>query len=62
MLPLIAKEYAPYDKLLSFLKGFDAYGRTWDNPYEGVDAQAWDRGLECAARTQRWLDQNVGWD
>jgi hypothetical protein len=72
MLPIIAKEYAPYDTLPEFAEGFLAYGKTWQNPYdesrsasfwhEGHKAQAWDRGLECAARCARWASLNVGQD
>lgn len=64
-LPLIAKEYAPYDTLVEFAEGYAAYGFTSVNPYDGSQhkgykAQAFDRGLECAMRVQRWNDQNVG--
>jgi hypothetical protein len=51
----IAAEYAPYNLYPAFQKGFDAYnaGRIV-NPYgDGVNAQAWDRGAECAMRVNR---------
>jgi len=51
-----ARTYAPYDKLPAFAEGVKAYTqRRFDNPYEGVDAQAWDRGLEHAMRIARSL-------
>ena len=64
-LPIIAKEYAPYDTFPEFLEGFESYGKPWVCPYDGpghagYKAQAWDRGLECASRTRRWVDLNVG--
>jgi hypothetical protein len=64
-LPLLAKEYAPYDTLPEFALGYAAYGTSamcpFDGPqFKGYQAQAWDRGLECAMRVQRWIDRNVG--
>jgi len=58
----IAREYAPYNLYQSFEEGFLAYqaGKI-HNPYpDGIDAQAWDRGAECAMRVWRWERENVG--
>lgn len=53
----LATDYAPYHELPEFIEGFEAYGKTWFCPYvdpkDGVKAQAWDRGLEFAARSSR---------
>jgi hypothetical protein len=44
-------EYAPYDAMPEFQEGFAARReRRYRNPYQGVPAQAWDRGLDAAAR------------
>jgi hypothetical protein len=63
-LPMIAKEYAPYHTLPAFTAGFRSYGTVYQerNPYDGMNAQAWDRGLECGMRVARWTDRNVGLD
>ncbi|EJW11708.1 hypothetical protein A33M_2905 [Rhodovulum sp. PH10] len=60
-LAALAAEYAPYDTHEAFGEGFVAHQRgEYRNPYDGrtdgrgqVAAQAWDRGLECAARYSR---------
>jgi hypothetical protein len=50
-LAAIKAEYAPYDRFPEFEESFAAHAkRQYRNPYEGVPAQAWDRGLEAAAR------------
>jgi hypothetical protein len=59
-------EYAPYDKMTAFDEGMRDYGHgnVSDN-YNGVDAQAYDRGLECAmriARLEQWERDNIGAD
>jgi hypothetical protein len=61
---IIAREYAPYNLYPAFQKGFDAYNAGCiTNPHkDGVEAQAWDRGAECAMRVKNWDDQNVGWN
>jgi hypothetical protein len=58
----LPEEYAPYHLYTAFEAGREAYGRNWDNPYlsdraAGVDAQAWDRGLEFAMRLRRWKER-----
>jgi hypothetical protein len=55
-LDALKTEYAPYHTLPEFQEGFEAYARNdydcpkYDKDYKG---QAWDRGLECAARWSR---------
>jgi hypothetical protein len=47
----LRESYAPYCRFPAFDKGFAAYdGGTFRNPHDPntADAQAWDRGLECA--------------
>jgi hypothetical protein len=63
LLASIVREYRPYDTIPAFGEGFTAHSkRQWCNPYDGdapgngVKAQAWDRGLEAAARYARALD------
>ena len=52
-------EYGPYDTLPEFDEGFTAYlhhgarVNPYTDPKDGVKAQAWDRGLECASRWKR---------
>ena len=48
-------DYAPYHTFPEFDQGIDDYmsGR-FDNPYDGVAAQAWDRGSEYAMRVVRY--------
>jgi hypothetical protein len=48
-------DYAPYHTMSAFNEGITAYteGR-YNNPFTGVAAQAWDRGLEYAMRVVRW--------
>jgi hypothetical protein len=47
-------DYAPYHTLDAFQEGAAAYALgVYDNPHDGVDAQAWDRGLEYASRVGR---------
>ena len=61
----LRQEYRPYDTLPAFHQGFAAYGQYQSkNPYDGrpeksVDAQAWDRGLECAQRWAREADHDL---
>jgi hypothetical protein len=52
--PVLA-DYAPYHKSSEFNRGIADYaaGR-FTNPYVGVAAQAWDRGLEYAMRVARF--------
>jgi hypothetical protein len=53
VLTFIVKECAPYDAMPEFRVGFDSHARGfYGNPYDAnsVAAQAWDRGLEAAAR------------
>lgn len=48
-------DYAPYDRLDAFWRGYKDYGLTWTCPYGGdVDGQAWDRGMEYASRLRRY--------
>jgi hypothetical protein len=57
----LRREYRPYDQLPAFNEGLAAYtSHTYRNPYDGVSAQAWDRGLECAMRWTRWLCTRTG--
>ena len=51
----LAYEYRPYHEMPAFAQGVSAYmDRNYACPYsepsEGVKAQAWDRGAECAMR------------
>ena len=60
-LPALRHEYQPYDRLPAFDHGFAAYTLGFGNsknPYDddSVDAQAWDRGLECGSRWTRILE------
>lgn len=52
-----AHEYRPYDTMPAFMEGAEAYmERRYNNPYgvdQGLRAQAWDRGRECAMRFTR---------
>lgn len=44
-------EYKPYDEMPEFKEGFIDYQCCLKpTPYEGVKAQAYDRGQECAMR------------
>jgi hypothetical protein len=59
-------EYRPYHTLAAFELGFQAYGKgEFHNPFEGnylgaqVNAQAWDRGAECAMGWGRQRDQQA---
>jgi hypothetical protein len=60
---LMNEYYRPYETLPAFHQGFAAYRQhRFKNPYDGlphksVEAQAWDRGLECAAR---WAGEHYG--
>lgn len=62
ILARIKAEYRPYDSFAEFQEGFDAYqkdGAFRRPPYDGVKAQAWDRGANAAtlyARTLPHLD------
>jgi hypothetical protein len=50
----LTSDYAPYDRHEAFTEGFAAYHlNRLTNPYSGVQAQAWDRGSECALRFAR---------
>jgi hypothetical protein len=50
----IAAEYAPYDQMREFEEGSTAYLEgEYEGPYQGVQAQAWDRGMEAAMRYTR---------
>ena len=48
------ERYAPYHTFPEFARGFSDYNEcirwAW---YDGVQAQAYDRGAECAMRRQR---------
>ena len=44
-----AAEYAPYHRMAGFWYGVNDYPRR-RTELRGVDAQAYDRGLECAMR------------
>lgn len=51
---ILANDYAPYDQLPEFWEGVKAYqDGNWDCPYDGVQGQAWDRGLEYGMRLVR---------
>jgi hypothetical protein len=55
-----ANQYAPYHTFPEFAEGVSDYNDRgiWDRtPYDGVKAQAYDRGLEAAMRFIR-SDQN----
>jgi hypothetical protein len=59
-----AAEYAPYHTMAAFRAGVSDYqtGRRSES-YRGVEAQAYDRGLECGMRVVRataWVERNVG--
>jgi Protein of unknown function (DUF3363) len=61
VLTRIVKEYAPYDAMPEFRVGFESHARGfYGNPYDAdsVAAQAWDRGLEAAARCARTASTN----
>lgn len=50
-------EYVPYCMFPEFQEGVEAHGQpNVRNPHDGVDGQAWDRGLEAAARYMRGDD------
>jgi hypothetical protein len=67
-LTAIRASYAPYDTMPAFDEGFRARAEGgFQNPYDGrkdiagqVAAQAWDRGLEAAARYARAVAQAEG--
>ncbi len=51
-------EFRPYDTMPEFQEGFDAYGKDGAfrrDPYDGVKAQAWDRGANTAMLYARAL-------
>jgi hypothetical protein len=62
ILARIRHEYRPYDTMAEFQEGFDAYRQDGPHrldPYDGVKAQAWDRGANAAmlyARAMAHLD------
>ena len=52
----IVKGYAPYNTMITFKAGFEAYQcGIYQCPFDpnSVAAQAWDRGLEAAMRASR---------
>jgi hypothetical protein len=64
-LAAIRAEYRPYDRFAAFEEGYQAHAkRQFNNPHpSSVAAQAWDCGLECAARYARGDDpRNVAPD
>lgn len=60
----IKSTYAPYHTMPAFQFGYDCYAlNIYKSGFTGVAAQAFDRGLDCAARVaraQHWIEQNVG--
>jgi hypothetical protein len=62
ILAYIFAQYRPYDSMPEFEEGFKAYqldGPHRRDPYDGVKAQAWDRGANAAmlyARAMAHLD------
>jgi hypothetical protein len=51
----LAHEYRPYHEMPAFQKGAEDYmdgnyACPYAEPHQGLQAQAWDRGLECAMR------------
>lgn len=57
-------EYAPYHTMPKFDEGFSDYlvGR-FGKEYRGVDAQAYDRGMQAGMQVMnaaRWIERNVG--
>jgi hypothetical protein len=60
ILARIRHQYRPYDTMPEFQEGFDAYqkkGALRNDPYDGVKAQAWDRGANAAMLYARALAQ-----
>jgi hypothetical protein len=58
ILATIRHQYRPYDTMLEFDEGFAAYqsaGPRRRDPYDGVKAQAWDRGANAAMLYARAL-------
>jgi hypothetical protein len=58
ILAYIKAQYRPYDTMPEFKEGFDAYqakGAHRRDPYDGVKAQAWDRGANTAMLYARAL-------
>jgi hypothetical protein len=58
ILARIVAQYRPYDSMPEFQEGFDAYqarGSLRRDPYDGVKAQAWDRGADAAMLYARAL-------
>jgi hypothetical protein len=58
ILARIRHEYRPYDSMPEFDEGFRAYGMhrfSHRDPYDGVKAQAWDRGANAAMLYERAL-------
>ena len=51
----IKAEYEPYNAMRAFEVGYDGYmaGNWMEAEYEGVDGQAYDRGMEAAMRVKR---------
>jgi hypothetical protein len=57
----IANEYRPYNQMIEFQMGCEAYmDRKYDNPFtspeDGIKAQAWDRG----ANATMWFTRQSG--
>jgi hypothetical protein len=58
ILEYIRSQYRPYDSMPEFSEGMKAYhldGAHRRNPYDGVAAQAWDRGANAAMLYARAL-------
>jgi hypothetical protein len=61
-LSAIVAKYPGYDTMEAFGEGFVAHQhRNLNNPYEGVRAQAWDRGAEAAMKYEQ-AESLVGWN
>lgn len=57
----IAKDYLGFNHMPAFWEGVADYaaGCYDGSPFVGADAQAWDRGMECAMRAARAM-QKIG--
>lgn len=60
----IKASYAPYNRFPLFEQGYaDALAGNRGKDFDGVDGQAYDRGLEAGSKVlsaARWINQNVG--
>jgi hypothetical protein len=60
----IKASYAPYNRFDRFEQGYaDALAGNRGKEFNGVDGQAYDRGLEAGSKVLRaaqWISQNVG--